>query len=387
MIETSERQENIKMKKLRLLGVLLAGIISVTGVPYIAQPLTTVAYAEDKLPAPKVKADYVSSEYVRLSWEPVKGADAYRVLRYNSKSGKYVAFAETMATDCHVSGLSPKTVYRFKVVALKTSGKNSTEQTRSDEIKVTTKGIEAPSSIYVSVKSDSVTLKWNSSYQAAAYRIYKYNSKKGKFVKYKDVKTTQCTIDGLAEGKTYKFRIASLAKSGEKYSVQEKSPVITASPVKGEEFSIPDFPKYGITSTDALKVMGATNYTIVDYEYGGTMYTISGDQVFALGMSANSTGLLINDKDEYYGVTLMRQTTASNKEVLNAFRKKNGEPKLVKDHSTDMYIWDTKDELKLATFESGFVVYAEVSKKYAPQELLKELYEAMKKTESASAEV
>ena len=335
-----------------------------------------MAYAEDKLPAPKVKADYVSSEYVRLSWEPVKGADAYRVLRYNSKSGKYVAFAETMATDCHVSGLSPKTVYRFKVAALKISGRESAEQTRSDEIKVTTKGIEAPSSIYVSVKSDSVTLKWNSSYQAAAYRIYKYNSKKGKFVKYKDVKTTQCTIDGLTEGKTYKFRIAALAKSGEKYSVQEKSPVITASPEKSEPFALPDLPEYGVSSAEALKAMGATSYTVTDYQNDGTMYILGAGSYNVLsGLGSDYTGLMINKDDKYYGGVIMRAYAASDTEVLAALREKYGKPEIYGVAGTDNYVWETKDDIKVAMLYSGTLAYAEISCKYAPADMIKEFKE------------
>ena len=377
----------MNMKKTKILGILLAGVMSVTGVPYIVQPLTTVASAENLLPAPKVTVDYVSSDYAKLKWNVVKGADAYKVLKYNSKTGKYETFAETMATECHISGLSPKTVYKFKVTALRTSGRNSTEQTRSETITVTTKGIEAPVSISVSVESDSVTLKWYRSSQAAAYRIYKYNSKKGKFVKYKDVTETQCTISGLTEGKTYKFRIASLAKSGSKYTVQEKTPVIIASPVKGAEFSLPDFPEYGMTGAEAIKYMGVSSYTIGEYSYGGTMYVIGDDLMHSYGLSANTIGLLVNSNDVYYGALMMKTTASGDKKILAALKKKNGEPKLVRDHTIDMYVWETKEDIKLATFQSGMIVYVEVSKKYTPKEMLDELKESLNKTENVSSEV
>ncbi|MBQ9483535.1 MAG: fibronectin type III domain-containing protein [Ruminiclostridium sp.] len=371
------------MKKTKLLGILLAGVMSVTGVPYIAQPLTTAASAEDKLPAPKVTVVHVSSEYASLRWDIVKGADAYRVLKYNSKSDKYITVSETRSNECYISGLNPKTTYKFKVVALRSTGNGYAEQTRSDVMTVTTKGIEAPRNISVSVTSDSVTLSWSSSYKSAAYRIYRYNSKKGKFVKYKDVTATQCTIGGLTEGKTYKFRIAALSKSGDKYVAQEQTPVIIAFPTKGEPLVIPDFPKYGVDCTEALKFMGATSYTISEYEYDGTAYTLGGGAL----LSGDGISLLFNEKGEYYGVMMIKTTLTNDKEMLAALRKKNGEPKLFKDHGTDMYVWTTNDDIKLSAFASGYFAYVEISRKYSPAEMMQSLAEYMKKSEKASSEV
>ena len=374
------------MKKTKLLGILLAGAMSVTGIPCTALPLTTVASAESLLPAPKVSVNYVSSDYASLHWDVIKGADTYRVLKYNSKSDKYETFTETRSNDCHISGLAPKTKYKFIVVALKTSGNNSAEQTRSEVITVTTKGLAAPSSVSVSVTSDSATLSWSSSYNVDTYRVYKYSSKKGKFVRYKDVKGISCTIDGLKEGNTYKFQIASLAESDGKYSVQEKSPVITVSPMKSKPFEIPEFPKYGVTGAEALKFMSASYYTVRNYNYGGTAFIIGGVDAVEL-MTGDITTLYVDENDKFYGAMMMKATMSSDKEILAALKKKNGEPKIVKDNNSDMYIWMTDDEIKLAMFQRGTLAYIGLSRKYAPKEMLNELGEALKKTKEASSAV
>ncbi len=52
-----------------------------------------------------------------------------------------------------------------------------------------------------------------------------------------------------------------------------------------------------------------------------------------------------------------------------------------------MYVWETKEDIKLATFQSGMIVYVEVSKKYTPKNLLDGLNDALKKAEIASSEV
>ncbi|MBP5604829.1 MAG: hypothetical protein J6X60_04725, partial [Ruminiclostridium sp.] len=84
--------------KTRTAAALRAVILAVTPLSAVsgAQTLPEASYTElayeaspGKLAAPKnidTSATYTS---VTLTWSDVKGADAYRVYMYNSKTGKY----------------------------------------------------------------------------------------------------------------------------------------------------------------------------------------------------------------------------------------------------------------------------------------------------------
>ncbi len=75
---------------------------------------------------------------VTLVWDEVQGASGYRVYKYNSKTKKYEKYKDVTSTTCKVTGLSSKTKYKFKVVALKKSG-NSYKTGEYATISVTTK--------------------------------------------------------------------------------------------------------------------------------------------------------------------------------------------------------------------------------------------------------
>ena len=70
---------------------------------------------------------------------------------------------------------------------------------------------------------NSTELGWSYVDGAAKYRVYKYSTAKGKFVKYKDVTKTTLKVTGLKAGTSYKFMVASLVKKNGKYVVQNKS--------------------------------------------------------------------------------------------------------------------------------------------------------------------
>lgn len=85
-----------------------------------------------------LKASKTAKNSVTLSWDEENGASAYRVYKYNAKTKKYEKYKDVTSTTCKVTGLSSKTKYKFKVTALKKSGK-SYKTGRSATISVTTK--------------------------------------------------------------------------------------------------------------------------------------------------------------------------------------------------------------------------------------------------------
>lgn len=77
--------------------------------------------------------------------------------------------------------------------------------------------LTAPTGITYTSTTNSVTLKWDKVNGADAYRIYKYDTAKKQFVKYKTVTGTVCEVEGLDTNTAYKIRVASLEKVSSRY--------------------------------------------------------------------------------------------------------------------------------------------------------------------------
>lgn len=76
--------------------------------------------------------------------------------------------------------------------------------------------LSKPSSLKASVSGKKITLSWNKVSGAEAYRVYRYNASKKKYVKVKDVKGTKLSIK-VSDYGNYKFLVRSLDKKNGKY--------------------------------------------------------------------------------------------------------------------------------------------------------------------------
>ncbi|MGN0657005.1 MAG: CAP domain-containing protein [Ruminiclostridium sp.] len=81
-----------------------------------------------------------------------------------------------------------------------------------------------PSSLKATVSGKKITLSWNKVSGADAYRVYKYDTAKEKYVKLKDVKGTKLSINVSKYG-DYKFLVRSLDKKNDKYILGNYSTV------------------------------------------------------------------------------------------------------------------------------------------------------------------
>lgn len=187
-----------------LSAVLLAGSVSVPNTPI---GITASAASSTKLAAPTdVKATKTSNS-VKLSWNAVSGAGGYRVYMYNASTKKYEKYKDVTGTTCTIKGLKASTTYKFKVATLKFSTQSSSKTISKK----------------TSSTGTSVKLTWSAVKGADGYRVYKYNASTKKYVKYKDVLTTSCSVTKLKASTTYKFKITPL-----KFTVQNTSSVISA---------------------------------------------------------------------------------------------------------------------------------------------------------------
>ena len=132
------------MKKHRVLSIAAAVIMTFAGAacdPFCGSVFCVTAEAASKLGAPENIAASVSGTTVKLKWDKVKGADAYRVFRYNSKTRKYESVKTSAKNSASIKGLAAGT-HKFRVAALvKKNGKYSV-QTKSAPITVEIAGKE-----------------------------------------------------------------------------------------------------------------------------------------------------------------------------------------------------------------------------------------------------
>lgn len=277
--------------------------------------------AEEYL-VPEISYSKLTYNSVTLNWDTVSGAAKYRVYRFSPTKAKYLKYKDVTTNSLSVTGLKAKKEYKFYVAALDSSGK---ELVRSTNFSVTTPAkpsskLAAPTGLIASAKTEkTITLKWNKVSGASAYRVYKYDSSTGKFVKYKNVSKTTCKVSGLSAGTSYKFMVAALVKKDGKYQEQTRSGEYTVSTNKKAASTTTDgknvkpgnwkSPKLGDSMSKVLKNCGIGYYTI-----DKDKYTTSGKRVVGVAFSGSmemTVGLYFNSDGQLYEYMLVMPSTYS----------------------------------------------------------------------------
>lgn len=106
-------------------AVMAAGIW--TGIPAgtesVPAAVITAEAADTKLAAPTNVKAQAGDGKVTLTWDKVKGADAYRVYIYNAETGKYKKLKTVTSNKTTVKDLKNGETYKFKVAAAVKDGK------------------------------------------------------------------------------------------------------------------------------------------------------------------------------------------------------------------------------------------------------------------------
>lgn len=106
-----------------------------------------------------------------------------------------------------------------------TNNNNSASSTVSSSTK-----LPAPKNLKAKSGDEKIVLTWSKVSGADAYRVYIFDEAKGKYVRYKTVKGTKCTLTDLVGDKEYKFRVAGAVynKSTKKYTSGKACAPVTA---------------------------------------------------------------------------------------------------------------------------------------------------------------
>lgn len=128
-----------------------------------------------------------------------------------------------------------------------------------------------------SVAADKVTLKWKKISGVTGYRIYRYSTKKEKYVYVGRTKKVTYTDDSLSAGKTYKYKVRAYKTKNKKNTYGSYSDVVrgTTNPKKVTGLKT----TYIGTSNVKLswnKAKGATGYEIFMYDFDKEVYISKG---------------------------------------------------------------------------------------------------------------
>ena len=206
--------------------IKLAALVK-SGSGLVEQTISDEITIDTKLPAPTGLSAEIYDTNAKVSWKAVEGAYAYRVFLYNAKTKRYELYKNVSTPVCKFKDLKPGNTYKIKIAALVKSGSKLAVQTPTKQQTLTTK-LSAPANFKAAVTEKSIKLSWSAVKGAAAYRVYVYDTATKKYVEYKNMSGTTCTITDFKAGQTYKYKVAALVKSGKTYKAQLQSSVVSA---------------------------------------------------------------------------------------------------------------------------------------------------------------
>lgn len=354
----------MKNTKKRILSALLAAVMAAAALPVtaMAESLSETAisaeYAAALLSAPQnvsATEDYPSF----LTWGKVKDADGYRVYIYNEESEEFEKYRDVTKTECEIDSMVPGEAKRFRVAALVKKDGKYLVQEKSKSITIECEKLSAPKNLKSTKTKTSVTLTWDEVSGADSYRVFQYNSKTEKYEKLKDVKKTECEIDGLSSGTKYRFRVAALVKSEDgTYVVQKKSDSKTVTTKSSSSSSskessktskietgaggYPVFnpPMYGDTKSDVFKMVGKENLKKGSTGSVGTTY--SGYCSFGGEVARMHFTFDKKDRVAGWGLAILDSTSDDFYEMVDLWSEKFGNPT-----SSDVFerYWNISNEV------------------------------------------
>ncbi|MCM1059129.1 MAG: redoxin family protein [Eubacterium sp.] len=154
--------------------------------------------------------------------------------------------------------------------------------------------LKAPAGIKSAATANSIVLQWNKITGSDGYRIYMYDSSKKKYVKYKSVSGTKCTVSNLKANTEYYFKITALVKNNDKYSAQEYSEKISVTTKKlAAPQNITATTNYSSVEIKWGSIKGADAYRVYQYDSSSKKYvtvtTTSSTNYTAIGLTSGKT--------------------------------------------------------------------------------------------------
>ena len=220
----------------------------------------TITYVE----APKLKSINVeSSGKIKLTWNKVANAAAYKIYRATSKNGKYSIMNTVAGTSYTNTASQAGTHYYYYVVAV---AKDGTKSEKSNIINRVC-DLAKPAVTLTNVASTGkIKVAWKKVEGAAKYEVWRATAKNGKYNKVQTVKTLNWTDKNSTAGKTYYYKVKAIHTNTNANSVYSeiksriadlKAPVVKITTSSGK----PKVSWAAVTGAKEYKIYRATSKT------------------------------------------------------------------------------------------------------------------------------
>lgn len=180
--------------------------------------------------APALKGEAISTKIVKLSWDGVDGAKAYRIERSEDKTEGFEVVADNLTTtEWTDENLKPNTSYFYRAYSLNSAA----ERPASEVVEVKTKMLVAPETIEqvrISAGSGTASIRWAFAYDTF-YRILRADAENGNFnVVAENVDATSYVDTNLQNGRTYYYKVQPWNEAGS----GNETAVLAATPEAGK---------------------------------------------------------------------------------------------------------------------------------------------------------
>ena len=194
------------MKKQKLLSILLTAALATTAVS--AGATVSVSASEYKVSTPQFSSIESENGKISLSWEPVKGADKYRVY-YKGRNG-WKRFAETSGTTAVDTDVKYGDTYTYTVRALNKYGDFVSDFNHSGWRHAYA---ENPKFSDIETVDGQINLSWKPVKGADKYRVY-YKGRNG-WKRFAETSGTTAVDTDVKYGDTYTYTVRALNKYGD----------------------------------------------------------------------------------------------------------------------------------------------------------------------------
>jgi len=190
--------------------------LGINGESDLSNPVSAETMEAPPVPAPSgLIAVPLSDSSIQVSWNAVAEAYGYRIYHSDSESGFYVLAGTSTTTSYTHTGLSPLTVYYYRVSVLHNGGE-SEQSIPASAITPAEPSIQPPAGITASAQgTSSIQVSWNSVSGATGYKVYRASSSSGSYNFISNVYSSSYTDSGLSAGSTWYYKVSSVKDSQE----------------------------------------------------------------------------------------------------------------------------------------------------------------------------
>ena len=157
--------------------------------------------------APGTAASSPLGTSLKLTWAPLSGADAYRVIRADGSDGAYRVIRVTRLAYLYDAGLTPGRRYAYRIVPLAIVGGAYYPSGAASAPRVAAPMGAAALTSAAAAGRDRARLSWTAAPGAAAYRVWVSKSPASGYALARTTAATALTVTGLDPNTPYYFKV------------------------------------------------------------------------------------------------------------------------------------------------------------------------------------